>query len=239
MWREQPGIAVEVSGAPVGLLHCYEAGGFLGETWVAFTPIVFRDPRQELSTSLDLPTVETVLGWWTQAGKDPNLVRREDGNIMKIDSVDNQRYYWLEHLFDTSAIRVEPPLWVDLQRIVDRDLPQTADSGRPIGRLARAWGFPFRSVIERADLHFRDRRWIEGGLSTWYAPDWEVLAYDGIRIEIQDEAARSDTSLGIAIRPLWTGALLNSAVYALALWCAWRVWRTVRSIPRFIHARRS
>jgi hypothetical protein len=39
VWLAQPGFAVEMSGIPVSLVQCFEGGGFLGETWVAFAPI--------------------------------------------------------------------------------------------------------------------------------------------------------------------------------------------------------
>ncbi len=237
VWREQPGFAVELSGLPVSLVQCFEGGGFLGETWVAFAPIKLRDPEQE-SSQHDAPTVELVNDWWCREWQTPRLTAYPEGIFFDHDGHVGQSRAWLIHLLDTSTLRVTPPRWVDLQGLLDRAAAKTDDPRRPMGLLSRAWGFPFRSVIERAELQRRPLRFVEGGVDGWYAPDWEVLSYDGVRVGVSDPFKQSDSSVGVAIQPLWTGAVLNSAIYALALWCVWRALGAVLAVPRVLRARR-
>ena len=82
----------------------------------------------------------------------------------------------------TQAQRVDPAcgnLAVEIDALrregvadkVDRAAAKTDDPIRPFGLLSRAWGFPFRSVIERAKLQRRPLRFVEGGVDGWYAPD--------------------------------------------------------------------
>jgi hypothetical protein len=258
VWLDQPGFAVEMSGIPVSLVQCFEGGGFLGETWVALAPIKLRDPEQE-SSQHDAPTVETVFEWWMQEWRDPRtrsihdkdvfdartyMLRpfgsgpSDEGYLFDLDGDDIQKFDWVQHLLDTSTLRVTPPRWVDLQGLLDRAAAKTDDPRRPLGLLSRAWGFPFRSVIERAELQWRPLRFVEGGVDQWYARDWEVLSYDGVRVGVSDPFKQSASSVGVAIQPLWTGAVLNSAIYALALWCVWRALGAVLAVPRVLRARR-
>jgi hypothetical protein len=234
VWREQPGFAVELSGLPVSLVQCFEGGGFLGETWVALAPIKLRDPEQE-SSQHDAPTVELVNDWWCREWQTPRLRAYPEGLFFDLDGHVGQSHAWLIHLLDTSTLRVTPPRWVDLQGLLDRAAAKTDDPIRPFGLLSRAWGFPFRSVIERAELQRRPLRFVEGGVDGWYAPDWEVLSYDGVRSGVSDPFKQSDSSVGVAIQPLWTGAVLNAVIYALVLW--W-MWRALCALPRVLRARR-
>jgi hypothetical protein len=127
---------------------------------------------------------------------------------------------------------------VDLQGLLDRAAAKTDDPIRPFGLLSRAWGFPFRSVIERAELQRRPLRFVEGGVDGWYAPDWEVLSYDGVRSGVSDPFKQSDSSVGVAIQPLWTGAVLNAVIYALVLWWMWRALCALCALPRVLRVRR-
>ena len=231
VWRQQPGVAIEISGVPLGLMQCFEGGGFLGETWVVVAPIVPRDPQEELPRYFDVPTVETVVAWSELPWRNPSLVAVQPDSAIGIpggyivdpacSDSDTQRWYWLWHLLDTSTIRIHPPSWVELHRALGLERQQTVRDGRPAGCLARGWGFPFRSVVEYADMLRLDRRWAVGSVDSWNARDWEVLAYDGIEIETARSEAKSDSGFGIAIRPLWSGAFLNSVAYALAMWAGW------------------
>jgi len=260
VWLAQPGFAVEMSGIPVSLVQCFEGGGFLGETWVAFAPIKLRDPAEELPSQHDAPTVETVTEWWMQEWRDPRTRSIHDKDILDLrahrlrpfgsgpsdegylfvidDNDDIQKFDWVQHLLDTSTLRVTPPRWVELQGLLDRAAAKTEDPMRPFGLLSRAWGFPFRSAIERAELQRRPLRFVEGGVDGWYAPDWEVLSYDGVRVGVSDPFKQSDSSVGVAIQPLWTGAVLNSVIYALVLWWVWRALAALCALPRVLRARR-
>ena len=259
VWVEQPGFAAVLSGIPVSLVQCFEGGGFLGETWVAFAPIELRDPNEDLSSQHDAPTVETVIEWWMQEWRAPRTrsihdndildarVGRlrpfdsgpsEQGYLFELDYDDCQKSAWVQHLLDTSTLRVTPPRWFGLQGLLARAAADTDESMRPLGLMSRAWGFPFRSVIERAELQRRPLRFVEGGVDGWYAPDWEVMSYDGVRFWLSSPLRESVSSVGVAIRPLWTGALLNSVIYAIALWCVWRALGPLRAVPRMLRARR-
>ena len=237
VWREQPGFAVELSALPVSLVQCFEGVGFLGETWVAFAPIKLRDPEEE-SSQHDAPTVELVTDWWCREWQTPRLRAYPEGLFFDLDGHVGQSRAWLIHLLDTSTLRVAPPRWVELQGLLDRAAAKTEDPMRPFGLLSRAWGFPFRSVIERAELQRRPLRFVEGGVDGWYARDWEVLSYDGVRVGVSDPIKQSDSSVGFAIQPLWTGAVLNAVIYALVLWWMWRALAALCALPRVLRARR-
>ena len=259
VWRDQPGFAVELSGVPVCLVHCFEGGGFLGETWVAFAPVKLRDPKNELPSSDDAPTVDTVIEWWQREWRAPKLRSIHDesvlhwweygpqsssfgpshqGYIFELTDEDLQNRAWVQHLLDTSTLRVTPPRWVELESLLDHAAATTSDPRRPLGLLSRAWGFPFRSVMERAELARLPLRFVQGGVDAWSARDWEVLSYDGVQIGLSDPFKHSASSVGVAIRPLWIGVVLNSVIYALALCCVSRALGALRSVPRMLRARR-